>query len=435
MALPPPRTRLGQLAQEKHLSKADFVGLFIAKAKELGEKTSLTEATLKRWYTGTSGLPLPATCRVLVAWFGEPIEQLFGPPSGSSPVYRRSSAREFLVTAGRESSSRALKAAAVVNPRTLKNLHSDARSAARRYMVTPPEEMFAELVHLRDNVHEQITLTEKLKQKAELFLLAGQTNGLLSVVAWDLGADDVARSFLNSADLYAENIEELSLSAWLRAQEVTINLWSGDPHEAVRIATEALEWAPVGTARARLHSVRARALALIGARGEVITALGRAAEELERAGGDEFLDRVGGELGFDRSRHALCAGASYVALGDGERGETAALDALDLFAAAPESERWGAGALGATIDLSMARTQKGDLAGAEDALLPVFDLEPQRRTEALNRRLSNLGRLLGARRFMGALEAGRITEQIAVFTTQVQERTDQLSIGTGDDFR
>ncbi|MEU3648764.1 hypothetical protein AB0E59_35690 [Lentzea sp. NPDC034063] len=339
------------------------------------------------------------------------------------------------MTAGRESSSQALRAAAVVNPQAIKNLRSDTRDAARSYLTTAPEEMLGEFLHLRDEVNEQISLTEKVAQKAELYLLAGAANGLLSVAAWDLGAEDVARRFLNSADLYAENVENESLTAWLRALEATVELWSDNPRKAVQIATAALELAPAGTARVRLHSIRARALALVGARQEVMMDLGRAAEELGRAGQDEFVDYLGGELGFDKPRHALCAGAAYVALGDGERAETAALEALELFATAPESQRWSAGALAATIDLGIARTQRNDLAGAEDALLPVFDLDPQWRTEALSRRLSKFGRLLNTQRYAGSVEAGRIGDQILVFTAEVEERTDQLSITTGEESR
>lgn len=430
---PPPRTRLGQLAQRKHLNKSAFVREFEAKARELGLKVGLTESTLKRWYAGQK--PLPDSCRVLVHWWKEPIDKLFGPPAEASIEHYGITPRERLVTAGRESSSQALRAAAVVNPQAIKSLRLDTRGAARRYLMTAPEEMLGDFLYLRDEVNEQIALTEKVAQKAELYLLAGAANGLLSVAAWDLGAEDVARRFLNSANLYAENVEVQSLTAWLRALEATVELWSDEPREAIRITTEALEQASAGTARVRLHAIRARALALVGARQEVIMDLGSAVDELDRAGQDEFLDYLGGELGFDRPRQALCAGAAYVALGDGQRAETAALEALELFAAAPESERWSAGALGATIDLGIARTQQDDLAGAEDALLPVFSLDPQWRTEALSRRLTKLSRLLNTQRYAGSLEGGRISDQILVFTAEVQERTGQLSISAGEELR
>jgi hypothetical protein len=66
--------------------------------------------------------------------------------------------------------------------------------------------------------------------------------------------------------------------------------------------------------------------------------------------------------------------------------------------------------------LITARTLRGDLSGAQDALAPVLALEPERRTEALSRRLTNLGRMLGAHRYRDAAEAGRLGEAIEDFT-------------------
>lgn len=70
------------------------------------------------------------------------------------------------------------------------------------------------------------------------------------------------------------------------------------------------------------------------------------------------------------------------------------------------------------MDLAAARTLRGDLAGAENALAPVFALEPERRTEAVARRLTNLGRVLGATRYQNAVEARRISEAIEDFTAR-----------------
>lgn len=151
-------------------------------------------------------------------------------------------------------------------------------------------------------------------------------------------------------------------------------------------------------------------------------ALDAATDELQRAGDDPFLDEIGGELGFDCSRRALCAGASYVALGDGEQAEVEATTALQLFSEAAAGRRWEAGELGARVDLATARTLRGDLPGTEDALAAVFALAPERRTEAVVRRLSNLGRVMGAARYRGAVEADRIGEAIESFPARTHVR-------------
>jgi hypothetical protein len=140
------------------------------------------------------------------------------------------------------------------------------------------------------------------------------------------------------------------------------------------------------------------------------------------------LDEIGGELGFDHSRRAVCAGTSFVALGDGEQAETEATAALALFSELPERARFIAGEFGARVDLAAARTLRGDLAGAEDALAAVFAMDPERRTEAVARRLTTLGRVLGSARYRGAVEAGRLGEAIEDFTAHSRPRSATRAI-------
>lgn len=355
------------------------------------------------------------------------MSRLLGPPDrGRVAVFL--SEEELIVNAGRESVDHAIKAASALDPSALEHLHDAAQRAARAYYVRPPLMMLTDLVRLRDTVYEQLDRTHKPRQQAELYLLAGQMCGLLSSVCWDLGHPEIAEEQARSAHTYGSVIDHPSLCAWARALQVTVMFWTARPHDAVSLAATALETAPVGTARARLHCVRARSLALIGARQEVRTALEAAAQELQRAGDDPFLDEIGGELGFDHSRRALCAGASYVALGDGEQAETEAATALALFSQLPERARFIAGELGARVDLATARTLRGDLAGAEDALEAVFALDPELRTEAVARRLTNLRRVLSSARYRGAGEAGRIGEAIEDFTARSLSRSATLTV-------
>lgn len=426
MAQPEPRTRLEQLVRGATMTVADFMDGYAAAAAEIGETATVSEPQARRWLRGCSSSPLPIARRVLQHWWKESAEQLLGPPDHGTasvvPIVELSE-EEMIVKAGRDSVEHAVQAASALDPSALEQLHAEARRAANAYYVTPSFEMFTDLMRLRNVVYTQLDRIEKPRQKAELYLIAGQVSGLLSSVSWDLGYPEVAEEHARAAHTYGSVIDQLSLQAWARAHQVTCAFWSDQPRRAVRIADAALTTAPGGTARARLLSVQARALALIGAREEATSALDAASAELDRAGNDPLLDEVGGELGFDRSRRALCAGAVYVALGDGNRAEAEATAALELFGQMPAEVRWGAGEQGARIDLGTARVLRGDLAGAEDALSSVFELEPDRRTEALVRRLTRLGGVLGAGRFRGAVEAGRLGEAIEAFAERSLPRT------------
>jgi hypothetical protein len=338
------------------------------------------------------------------------------------------SEEELLVNAGQESVHHAIKAASALDPSALEHLHDVAQRAARAFLVTPPLVMLTDLVRLRDTVYEQLDRTHKPRQQAELYLLAGLVCGLLSSVSLDLGHLEVAQEQARAAHIYGSVIDHPSLCVWARSRQVSLLVWTDRPRRAVSLADAALETAPVGTPRAKLHSMRARALAMIGARQEVRTALGAAADELQRAGNDPLQDEIGGEFGFDHSRRALCAGTSFVALGDGEQAEIEATAALALFGELPEQARFAPDEHGARVDLATARTLRGDLAGAEDALVPVFALDVERRTETMTRRLTSLGRMLGSARYRDAVEAGRIGDAIEDFTTRSLPRNATRAI-------
>ncbi len=422
-----PRTRLEQLVRQQQLELADFIRTFAQEAEAAGERgLHVSRSQAKRWLQGAPGVPRAASRRVLEYWFEEPVDSLLGPPRRPTRENRAITETELAVDAAHESVSHAIAAASALDPSALELLQTAAWDAARAYCTTPPLEMLTDLVSLRDTIYKQLDRTHKPLQQAHLYLLAGEVCGLLSSVSWDLGLLGAADEQARAAYTYGSIIDHPSVQAWARALQVTAAFWSGHPRRAADIAAAALDKAPVGTARVRLHSVHARALALIGARGEVRDELQLAEGELDRAGDDGFLDEIGGELAFGRARRGLCAGAAYVALGDGDQAEREAEAALELFAAMPEQDRWSAGALGAQVDLGAARTLRGDLAGAQVALAPVFELSPSRRTEAIAQRLHALARVLGTSRYRGAVEANYLGQAIEDFTAISLGRTTAM---------
>lgn len=418
-----PRTRLEQKLWAARLSQRDVLRRFPEEAERQGEgEMHVSERQLKRWLAGGAPTPRAVACRVLETWFGEPVERLLGPPDDLTTTPDLDGG-DLVTEAGRRSVEHAIDAASALDPSVMEHLHAAARTAAHAYLTTPPLELLTELVVLRDTVYAQLDRTHKPHQQAELYLLAGQVCGLLSSVSFDLGHPLVAEELARAAHTYGSVIDHPSLCAWARALQTTVTFWSGQPRRAVAIAEAALTVAPAGTARVRLHSTRARALALIGARDEVGTELAAAVDQLDHAGSDEFLDGTGGELAFDRSRQALCASSAFVALADGPRAETAATEALALFTELPDARRWNSGAASAAIDLATARALRGNLAGTESALDNVLALPPKERTEALALRLHGLGRILGAPRYRSAAEATRLAEQIEGFTAASLSRT------------
>jgi transcriptional regulator with XRE-family HTH domain len=409
-----PRTRLEQLAQRAGLGPSDVLRQFPSHARHLGSSATISRATLTRLYRGGTREPRPAVAKVLQEWFGESIGELLGPPR-PAPIAGGTIDGQMAAGAGHASVTHALEAAAALDPSAVEHLREAAGILAHDYLTTASLSMFAELITLRDTIYRQMERTRRPRQQAELMLLAGQVCGLLASVSWDLGRVGSATKQAEAAHIYGCVLEHSSLQAWARALQVTFAFWAGQPSRAHHLATTALQHAPAGTARARLHSVNARALAILGARAEVPGELDSAADELGRAGQDGFLDTVGGELAFDRPRRGLCAAAAYVVLGEAERAEREALDAIALFAAIAPHRRWQAGLASAQVDLAAARALRDDLAGAAEALGPVLSLAPHRRTEAIVLRLRAVARSLTTTRYRGARDATELADLISEF--------------------
>ncbi|MPZ67198.1 MAG: hypothetical protein GEU83_17405 [Pseudonocardiaceae bacterium] len=260
----PPRTRLEQRADAAHLSIRDFCAAYHDAGKAIGESVHVSETQAKRWLGGAGGLPRAAARRVLEHWWHEPVTELFGPPVGTASAAVTVDTGDLLTTAGRECAQHALHSAASLEPAAVEALHAETARLARAYYTMAPLALLGELVRLRDTVYGQVDRTHKPRQRAELYLIAGQVCGLLSSVAFDLGHPDTAEELARAAYTYGNVIDHPSLCTWARAKTMDVLLWGGRYREVITVATHAVELASVGTARARLHAVRARALANLG---------------------------------------------------------------------------------------------------------------------------------------------------------------------------
>lgn len=408
-----PRTRLEQLMRSRDLGRTEFEREFNRRAVQLGIDTSLSQTTLHRWISGGER-PRPASRKVLEAWFGEPASVLLGRPH-TAPARKTLSVEELIMTSGRESAEHAFETAATaLDPVAIENLQGQAEQAARRFNTTPTSVMLADLVALRDRVYGQLDRTNKPRQLGDLYLIAGQVCGLIAAASLDLGYADAAEDQARASLTYGRFIDHPSLQGWARALLATVSYWAGRPRKAVEYASDGLTVATAASVRAQLHSLHARAIGQLGARDEVTTHLNAATEELDRAGGDALFDEVGGEMQFDRLRHAVCAASAYLALGDGERAANSAQEALQMHVAGTEDTRFGV--LAARTDLATARALLDDLVSAQEAVEPVLQIAAELRTERLSQRALTLGRLVGATKFHGAVEATQLGQALEDFT-------------------
>jgi tetratricopeptide (TPR) repeat protein len=309
-----------------------------------------------------------------------------------------------------------------LDPTTLEQLHDDVVQLAGKYAQTSPLLLYSGAIRVRNLGFQLLGRTKRTDQERDLYLIIGQTCGLLAAASFDLGSRDAATEQARSAWIYGRHIGHNSLCAWARGMQALIEYWSGRPLGAIALVQEGQAYAPPGTALVRLRCVEARAWSHLGDAGQTARAIGAAWDARDQAGHDDLHDEIGGEFSFDEARQARCNGSAYVTLGDADSAITATRRAIDLVARRPPGQRWLKVEAEAHTDLSAAYLLKGRLDGAHEALAPVFAIPQELRFEGLLQRLGRVRNLLVGGAFRSSREARQLEEQIEEFTMGAANR-------------
>lgn len=452
------RTRLGQLVKQKRLSTTEFVRLFNHTATVLRaesptdeKKLTVTWATARRWINGETGLPYPASCRVLERMFeGETAEVLFGPPTvePEPPAVRASwvatpnpmrfradepaSADEIeglTSMAAAESAAFSERAEqSNIGPHTLEQFHDDLK---RIVTVYPNRPVYPLLVELRSLASRAFALLEGRQPPArsrELHLIAGMLCAVEANACFDLGNIHAATALARTAFMCGEMAEHDGLCAWVRGLQVLIAFWDNEYEVAADLAQRAWhEFTPeCGTARVRLAAAEARARGRLRDERGTLDALRRAEWSREQVTCDDF---PGGMMAFPLEKQLFYAASAYLWLGGDSNYTTAerlAEESLDLYmAAVPERRRLGEISL-ARLDLVSVRLNRRDLDGADEQLKGVLRINGERRTESVDRRLLQLTPQLERPYFQTSALASNMRDNIIDVTTL----NNRLSLGT-----
>jgi tetratricopeptide (TPR) repeat protein len=323
----------------------------------------------------------------------------------------------LVMNAAHESSEHAAAfESASVGPNALEQIGEDILRIARAYVHAPPLPLFGELIRVRNRVYWLLDRTRNPAQQRDLYLVAGQSCGLLASASFDLGYPHAAAQQARAARAYGEIIESRELSAWADGLLACVEMWAGRPHPALLLAERGLSVAPDGTCRVRLLSIAARAAALQGDEQRAVEAIMASKRARDTRAATTLLhDSVGGEFGFSLARQTFCNGSAYLRLGRSEEALTECGQAVELYAQAAAEERWYAAEAGARADLAAAHLLRGDLAGAREAVSGVLKLQSDKRVEGVVRRLSALRGVLAGPSFRSK-EARALTEEIEQFT-------------------
>jgi hypothetical protein len=327
--------------------------------------------------------------------------------------------RDVVMAAADESAERAAAdSGRRVSQASVEHVRFEVVRLANRYSSVPPLEFLAETRRVRDQAYRLSKRTSRPGQLADLQVATGAACGLMAVASFDLAIWAAAIEQAHAAFLYAESADHRGLQAWAAGFQGLIAYWNGRPREAVEAIGSGLDVAPEGTARARLHSISARAWAHLGARDQAREALAAADRERDRigdSGTDELHDEIGGEFGWGPARQAMCSASALLLVGDADAAAIRAADAIRLHG----SDKTGSLVdMTARVDLAQAELARGQLDAAQDALRPVWLLAPPHRRYSLVRRLEGVAAALAGPRYLDARDAAELAGQITAFAAQ-----------------
>jgi tetratricopeptide (TPR) repeat protein len=287
----------------------------------------------------------------------------------------------------------------------------------------PPLLVYDDAKRIRNLGFELLSRTKRTEQEHDLYLVIGQACGLLATVSFDLGNHEAATEQARAAWIYGAHIGDRSLCTWARGMEALIAYWSDRPRDSVRLAREAQQYSPPGTALVRVLCIEARAWSHLGNGGATARAIGAAHDAWDRSDRrDELHDEIRGEFSFDAARQAFCNGSAYVQLGAAESALRETGRALELYRAMPADQRWPKVESEAHTDLGAAYLLKSEFEGAREALFPVFALPPEQRVQGLTQRLRRVHSLLLQSPYRRSREARQLGEQIDDFTANAPGR-------------
>lgn len=324
------------------------------------------------------------------------------------------SVSEVAMAAAHESTTGAVDDGAHAVPTIgIEQVRSTATRLARDYNDQPPLSTLLAARDLRELARKMAETTRKPRQSADLYQVAGQACGIMSIASFDLGIWPAAMEQARATVVYADVVDDTSLRAWAHGTLAFTAFWFGHPLEATDYAERGLLDAPAGTPRARLHSIAARAWSHLGDADRARAAIELAAREREASTGDDPLhDGIGGQFGWGPARQAMCEANTWLQLRHSDGAVSAAREAIQLRAGD------GTGTLvdvKASVDLASAELLRGRLDAVEAALTPAWSVGTRFREHTLVSRLERVGAQLQEPRHRSAPEARRLHDRIGAF--------------------
>jgi transcriptional regulator with XRE-family HTH domain len=341
------------------------------------------------------------------------------PTSPTSPPTPNLAAIELDVVAAAAAQARDHAANAAITgigPGTVEQLTAEVVRLSRTYVAGPPLPIFAAMHQALGRVQSALEQKTHPAQARDLSFLAGALCGLMANASLDLGREDAADDLARAAWTYGTIIDHGPLIGWARGTQSLAAIWDHRNTDAAAYAEDGLRHLTGGMAAARLHAIRARALAAHHDLSEARAALQAAGDVSTTEHADQLHHGIAGEFAFDAAKLRYYEALVLNRAGYPADAETAAATAVTLYQAAPGQARsYGCDAL-AHVQLATARLMRGDADGAADAIAGLLQLDPGRRISSLHEHVEACHELLRGSAFRDSQTAAQLDQQLRAFS-------------------
>ena len=336
-----------------------------------------------------------------------------------APTAASSAAIETDVVAAAAAQARdhAMNAAATaIGPGTIEQLTTEVVRLSRAYVAGAPLPLFTAMRQALGRVQAALDTKAYPAQARDLNFLAGALCGLMANASLDLGREDAADDLARAAWTYGTIIDHGPLIGWARGTQALAAIWDHRYADAAQYAEDGLSHLTAGMGAARLHSIRARALA-----GHRDFAQARAAlQAADAASGGQQADQlhngIAGEFAFDTAKLRYYEALVLTRSGYPADAEAAAAAAVRLYQAVPGQARsYGCEAL-AHVQLATARLMSGNADAAAEAVAGLLRLDPSRRISSLHEYVEACRELLRGPAYRGSRAAAELGQQLAAFS-------------------
>ncbi|MGW7304707.1 hypothetical protein ACWGI1_03915 [Streptomyces sp. NPDC054835] len=194
--------------------------------------------------------------------------------------------------------------------------------------------------------------------------------------------------------------------------ESLIAYWTGRYEQAARLAQVGRRHRASGSIGARLASLEARALAIVGDSAGALAALADAERSREAVSG---RDEMPGVFDFPVAKQFAYAGTTLLAVGGQQHVQKAIFSAgtaIRLYRSADGDDQSVGDLFASHLDLARGHLLLDDLDGAEEMLGFVLMASPERMSASIVRRLTVLGRELEGPQYGGAAQAVHLRDRL-----------------------